>query len=164
MTKLEGKIVMTHGLPASGKSSWSNRLHEAHSDKVVILNRDTIREEKFGKEYHESAPVRESELEVTKEVDRRLRKGVKEGKVVVLDNTNLNNKTVMGYRSDAEKLGTSTEHIYFPTDIDECKRRNLARERQVPEGAYDSMIKRGFNNKGEVKRIKKNSRGETIFS
>lgn len=163
-SSLEGKIVMTHGLPASGKSSWSNRLHEAHSDKVVILNRDTIREEKFGKEYHESAPVRESELEVTKEVDRRLRKGVKEGKVVVLDNTNLNNKTVMGYRSDAEKLGTSTEHIYFPTDIDECKRRNLARERQVPEGAYDSMIKRGFNSKGEVKRIKKNSRGEMIFS
>lgn len=155
---------MTHGLPASGKSSWSNRLHEAHSDKVVILNRDTIREEKFGKEYHESETVHESELEVNEEISKRLKKGVKEGKVVVLDGTNLNNKTVLGYRSKAQELGTSTEHIYFTTDVDECKRRNLARERQVPERTYNSMIKHGLTNKGEVKRVKKNSRGETIFS
>lgn len=163
MDEVRGKIVLTHGLPASGKTSWAKDMVQAHPNDIVRVNRDDIRAELYGDYLVNGGPVDiKKEKKVTEVSISRVKENIANNKTVIMDNTNLNRRDVVGNRKLAQELGTTTAHVYFPTNVEECKRRNSQRDRVVPEIAYEKMIGSGFKN-GKLKKAYTNSRGEFTF-
>jgi len=79
------KLIILQGPPCSGKSTWAAEYKRQEDQDVVIVNRDDIRFELGNGKY-----TMKREDEVTEIEYKRVIEGLKEGKTVVLDATNLN--------------------------------------------------------------------------
>ena len=88
METIEGgrvqKVTILQGLPASGKSTWARKQVLKNPTKVVIVNRDSIREG-LGKYW-----VPERENLVTKIEHAYILNGIELGYDVIIDATNFN--------------------------------------------------------------------------
>ena len=81
------KLFIYQGPPCAGKSTAASEYKATVDSDVVIANRDTIRYELGNGKY-----VQDKEDEVTRIEVERVENGMKEGKTVILDDTNLNPK------------------------------------------------------------------------
>lgn len=79
------KLIILQGPPCSGKSTWAAEYKRQEDPEVVIVNRDDIRFELGNGKY-----TMKREDEVTEIEYNRVIEGLKEGKTVILDATNLN--------------------------------------------------------------------------
>lgn len=79
------KLIILQGPPCSGKSTWANVYKQQEDPEVVIVNRDDIRFELGNGKY-----TMKREDEVTEIEYNRVIEGLKRGKTVILDATNLN--------------------------------------------------------------------------
>ena len=79
------KLIILQGPPCSGKSTWAAEYKRQEDPDVVIVNRDDIRFELGNGKY-----TMKREDEVTEIEYNRVIEGLKEGKTVILDATNLN--------------------------------------------------------------------------
>lgn len=79
------KLIILQGPPCSGKSTWANVYKQQEDPEVVIVNRDDIRFELGNGKY-----TMKREDEVTEIEYNRVIEGLKGGKTVILDATNLN--------------------------------------------------------------------------
>lgn len=79
------KLIILQGPPCSGKSTWAAEYKRQEDPEVVIVNRDDIRFELGNGKY-----TMKREDEVTEIEYNRVFEGLKEGKTVILDATNLN--------------------------------------------------------------------------
>lgn len=166
-SSLQGKVVFTHGLPGSGKSTWAKKLEAAHPDKVIRLSRDDIRKEILGDEKNYDSNYNEKVMEISDDVEDILHTRLKEhskdkNNIIILDNVNLGSKTIGQLSSIANQTKRGLGHVYFPTHLDECKRRNNLREgiAVAPESSYETSLKSGFVN-GRMKRAMVNKKGVT---
>lgn len=143
------ELILTRGVPGSGKSTWA--LEQAIRDSnIVRVNRDDIREEpelraRFakqlnGKPYYARSPFAEYEEQVTLLQHNRIRENLRTGKKVICDDTNLNNRFVKQLRKIGEQEGAKVSHRDFPIPLEEAKRRNRLRDRVVP----DHVIERAY--------------------
>lgn len=133
------------GLPASGKSTWAEKISQLTGAEIV--SSDQIRKELYGSEEIQGNPK-----EVFREFGRRIREAIDNGKSVIADSTGINVQeraaTLCAGRNADRKIC-----FYINTPVEECKRRNAERERHVPEFVYDRMLgkleppmqKEGFN-------------------
>jgi len=108
--------------------------------KPVRVNRDDTRFTLFGKYSGLSHP---QEQEVTKIQQGQAELFLSAGVDVIIDDTNLNAKTVKGWQKIAQKHGARFQNVDFPLEASECKKRVTRRwylgGRNVPAEVIDKM-------------------------
>jgi len=126
------KLGLTVGLPASGKSTW---LREQSLD---ALSSDRVRALLTGDETNQS--INRLVFGTLRRLcEARLRAGAAE---TWIDSTALAPWERRCWIRWAELHGCEIECVYFDVPLEECLRRNAARERVVPESAMQVMAAR----------------------
>lgn len=125
-------IILTRGIPASGKSTWAKEWVAEDPANRVRLNRDDLRA-MIGVEGFDYS----TEQLVTHLQQEGARKALKAGKSVVIDDTNLRAK----YVREWFKIG-SVEFRDFPIDLEEAIDRDETRENRVGEQVIRSFHQR----------------------
>ena len=129
-------LILTIGIPGSGKSTWVKEYQKKHSNGVFVISTDEIRKELTGIEQcidptqnsriHEEARNRAKAI-----IDDRKNLSKKYGTwpVIIIDSTNVDVEEWIAYK----KLGA---HIMmakiFDVTPDEAMKRMENRERKVP--------------------------------
>lgn len=155
---MNAKLTITHGLPGCGKSTWAEREIAriiANGGKAFRVNRDDLREELFGAEYHKNKPDNKKEQQVTALQYKRIRAGLSEGAHVFSDDTHLNPRFIPNMVKLAQEYGAEIEQKHFSIDVETCKLRNRIRGeaggRFVPEHVIDAMAENAYGKDGRIK-------------
>ncbi len=113
------KLYTMVGIPGSGKSTIANQI-----PNTVVISSDAIRKELYGAE-----EIQGNGKQVFDLVYKRIGEELAKGNDVVFDATNLTPWARNAvFRFTAEHIA-----IFANTSLDDCLKRNAARERKVPE-------------------------------
>ena len=114
-------MLITRGLPASGKTTFARKLQPG----VVRVNRDELRRMLHGRRLDTERAENQVTLVQRTMVEALLRKGAS----VIVDDTNLRAETVRRWAALAAKYRASFE-VYDFTDVplEECLRRDAERD------------------------------------
>lgn len=138
-TKL--KVIITRGLPASGKSTWA-REFVAENPQFVIIEKDAIRKDgrlfKDGVYNHK----RGDEGIVIKERDRLIRHALQSGKSVIASDTNLVQKHVSQISNIARQNDAEIEIISF---LDVPLKELIERDQKREDSVGEQVIRRMFH-------------------
>jgi len=154
---MSGKVVITHGLPGSGKTTQALKMLEDDPQNIVRANRDDLRTilAPEGEKYHKGSPRKDVENNVSHVQQEIIKKSLREGKTVIVDDTNLNPRRVKPLVDLARKYNAEIEQVHVDVPVDECKRRNKARGdaggRRVPDEVIDSMAQNAYDKEGHLK-------------
>jgi predicted kinase len=129
------ELVLTRGIPASGKSTWAKTWVLAGKNRVRI-NRDDIRMQLFNKEFGVD------ELAVTAVEDAMVAAALKAGNSVVVDDCNIQRKYINRLAAIGHRYGAHVRVVQFDIRLDEALSRNAKRDRVVPENVIRDMFKR----------------------
>lgn len=136
-------VKIIRGIPGSGKSTLAFEWMRKDPLNRARVNRDAIRYENFG------AYTLPPELEnvVTKIQLETFTKLLSLGKSVVVDDTNLREKSIKPFLEIAARFNIPVTHQDVDVDIKVALERNAKRERKVPEEVirkmYTNFLKRG---------------------
>lgn len=138
------KIILLVGIPGSGKTTLAERLT---NKGFVCLNADSIREELWGNAIDQRDPQK-----VFAKFFKQLEDILKQGKDIVIDNTNLNFKHRKQIIDRADRAGYTDVQLWLlDTPLDLCLERNKSRERIVKEDVIANMYME-FNRSGRPKK------------
>ena len=137
-------VIVPRGLPASGKSTWvldQNRLEFGTS---VRINNDDLSTMLFGSPWPGEVQRRGALLAQSREA--LLRTYLSEDSLpqfIYVDNTNLVTKTVRGLERIAHEHGANfvVRDDFLAVDVEECIRRDAARDRTVGEKVIRDMAR-----------------------
>lgn len=143
---MKAKVVIMHGLPGSGKSTFAREFAASASRPTVVLSRDAIRFELFGVEYKKNKGV---EQVITELFDEELERLIAKRMQVVLDGCNLEVHLLRNLMEKLVELGVDDiEQRHFDVPVEVCKQRVRARAEQgghdVPDAVIDRMAKRAY--------------------
>lgn len=134
-----GRLYFTVGLPASGKSSYFEKIKEWHPDAVHISS-DNIREEVFG-----DVNRQDKNTEVFKIMEERTYETLAANGVCFYDATNLSAKRRIAFlknmKARLKDKDISYECVLFVPTIKECIERDLNRNRTVGADVIMKMVK-----------------------
>lgn len=131
---MKQRVIILKGLPASGKTTWAKNFCKDDED-FVRVNRDDLRH-MCGTYW---VPKREG---LITDMERfAVESALKRGYNVIVDATNLNPKYSGWIGKIAEEYDAVTEEMFFNTPVEECIRRDEARENPVGK----AVIMRMFN-------------------
>lgn len=135
------KIVMTRGIPASGKSTKSIEWVTQNSGKVKRLNKDLLRLMLDGNKYSKS-----NENFLLRLRDKATEMCLVKGVSVIIDDTNLDGRHWKSMCNIASRVeGVLVEEVYFECDYNTAIIRNANRRDSVPESVitlmYNNFIK-----------------------
>ncbi len=134
------KILILRGLPASGKSTFAKQLVKGNPGLYKRINRDDLRE--MFDTYHFS---RDNEKFVKRVRDVLIREALRDGKHVIVDDTNLSMKNVNRITQLAEehrkKTGEPIEVSVkeFEVSLAEALERDAKREKRVGDRVIRKM-------------------------
>ncbi len=126
------KIIILRGLPASGKSTYAKQLVIDNPNMYKRINRDAMREMLDG--YHFS---RSNEKFVKRLRDWLITESLRDGKHVIIDDTNLSEKNIRRIEQLAQEYRKETGHEVqveikeFDVPLVELLERDAKREKQV---------------------------------
>lgn len=123
------RLIVLAGLPGSGKSTWvaDNRLTALSSDHLRELLLD-------------DATAQSANAEVFRYLRSLVRSRLRLGReTTVVDATNLTRAERRVWIRIGKEFTAEVEAVWFDISLEECKRRNLARSRVVPEVAMDRL-------------------------
>jgi len=121
------KVRVLVGIPASGKSTYARQFIKNKSDKWIIVNRDNIRN-MLGEYW---IPTREKL--VTDIEDDMIQEGLRHGYNIIVDATNINQKTVKRIENNIEVIKGLTgyqieiEYLSFPISLKKAIIRDFFR-------------------------------------
>lgn len=143
------KIILTQGLPASGKSTWA-REYQKKNPNTVLVNKDELRAM-----LHQGIHSKGREAMVLNIRDSIIMKALAERQDVIVHDTNLHYKHIDQIRKIAEMLpwkGTCEVIIQDFTDIplEECIRRDQNRPNYVGEKVIRTMYNQYLKPKTEA--------------
>lgn len=148
-------LTIYHGIPGSGKSTLAAARKltlEAAGHRVEIVNRDTLRTEVAGEEYHSGTPNGAVEKRVTALQEERIRAALASGAQVISDDTNLKPAVVNFLRSLATEAGVPVQHFFVDVPVKVALQRNRARGkaggREVPFFVINGMAKSAYKEDG----------------
>ena len=132
------KLIITRGLPASGKSTWAKQWVLEDPEHRIRINQDDIRL-MLGKYW---VPSREKLVQHIQE--EALIEALLRGYDIVIDNTNLNEKVLDNYRVLVTAYGDHAIEYkdFFDTPLSVCIKRDKNRDLQVTE----KVIRSFYNN------------------
>lgn len=135
------KLLITRGLPASGKSTYARSWVAEDPNHRVRVEKDTIRKNQNlfeGGVYNHS---RGDEAIVIKERDRLIQEALSRGKSVVSSDTNLSPKHISRMSSIARKFNADVEIVDFlDVPLEELINRDKNRAGSVGEQAIRRMF------------------------
>ena len=122
------------GLPGSGKSHHAKLLSDVH--QAVIHSSDDLREELFG-------DVNECNKndKLFRELHKRIKKDLSEGKSVIYDATNISYKKRRAFLQEINRYNCFKQCFLVATPYEECLEYNKKRDRKVPEHVIKKMYK-----------------------
>lgn len=146
-----GTLLILRGLPASGKTTYARALVDAAAAGTMArLNRDDIRAMTLPAGYRQPQAVAEALVSTMQHdpIPHLLRAGVD----VVIDDTNLRARHVRNLAQLAAQAGAPWECVdrFLQVDVDECVRRDAARDRPVGEDVIRGMHARFLNGRTEL--------------
>lgn len=140
-TGIKPALIITRGVPGSGKTTWA-REWVGHVPEVrARVNRDDLRDNLYGR----PAPLPYAQEEAVSAAQREAVRGLLlAGRDVVVDDTHIRAKYVKAWAELAAECGASfTVADWFSrVDVDLCIQRDLARERTVGEKVIRDMAAR----------------------
>lgn len=135
----EQKIVLTRGIPASGKSTLARKWVEENPDWRVRINRDDTRMMTVGK-YWGLTRHQEETMTLLQLAQARAAVG---GKLsVIIDDTNLRASTVKEWLKLGDELNVPVERLDVWVDVDVAVARDAARDRVVGEEVIRDFYRR----------------------
>ncbi len=144
------KIVITKGLPASGKTTWAKKLvRETHGQYKRVCKKD------LGEMLDVGFRSKVNEDFVSKVRDKIIVEALRSGKDVICDDTHLRSASEYQIRDLAaffeDSTGTTVEVSvkYFDTPVEECIKRDLKREHSVGSRVIKSLHHK-YINRGRV--------------
>ena len=144
-------MILTRGVPASGKSTWAKEWVAEDPENRVRVNRDNLR---WTLGIKEGVGTPEQEQEVTYWQNAMIERGLSQGKDVVVDNTNLRAKFVKELIKLGLKFGAEIEHKDFVVDLPTARGRDQYRasygERYVGPEVIDMFFKKFVGKNGEL--------------
>jgi len=140
------RIILTKGLPGSGKSTWA--LDQVHSGqgRVARVNKDALRDMLDGGRF-----TRSNEKGILETRDDLIRSYLCRDRIdtVIVDDTNLDPKHETRMREIAEQLNHGGFEIvveindsFLTVGLEECRRRDLKRANSVGPRVIDDMYYR----------------------
>ena len=136
------ELLITRGLPRSGKSTMARQWVAEDPARRLRVNRDDLRMNLFGKEVLDGG----QEKTVTAVQHAAVKAALQAHKSVVVDDTNLRLSHARAYADMALTLGVRFRVQDFTTDVETCVARDKAGaergERSVPEEVIRGMAKR----------------------
>lgn len=123
------KVIICQGIQGSGKSTWALDYVTKEPTKRVRVNRDSIRK-MLGKYW-----VPEREELCTEIEDKIIAYAIVRGFEVVIDDTNLNPKTLEHIKELVLNVDSKADIIYklFNTPLMDCIKRVDTRNSRLPE-------------------------------
>lgn len=127
------EFIMLVGLPASGKSTYAEKLKEK---EYHIHSSDSIREELTG-----DANTQDKNIDVFATLHKRIKDDLGNGISCIYDATNMSMKRRKAVLDEIKKYGCRKKCVLFVIPVEVCKERNNTRERKVPDNVFDKMLK-----------------------
>lgn len=124
------ELIMTIGLPASGKTEWAN-----DRDGFVVLSSDDIRAE-FG-----DVNDQKNNAKVFQVLHDRIKRHLLNGQSCVFDATNLNCKRRRAFLKEISDIDCEKIAAVFITPLEVLRERNESRERKVPANVFSRMLR-----------------------
>jgi len=144
------KLILTRGIPASGKSTWAKAWVAEDPENRLRVNRDNLR---WTLGIKTGIGTREQEEEVTYWQRQMVQRGFEQNKDVVLDDTNLRAKYAKDWMLLARAYGVEVVFEDFPITLEEAIFRDAVRggkgERSVGEEVIRDKFHR-FTPKGKL--------------
>ena len=127
-------LIMLIGLPASGKTSYAQKMKKRYGEELEIISSDAIRKELFGSEEEQKYNDK-----VFNEVFHRTKKSILKNKITIIDATNLSRKRRIAFLKQFNNCEKRATVFAIPFEV--CCERNNSRERIVPQYAMDRMYR-----------------------
>ena len=134
------KVILTKGLPGSGKSTWAKKLISENPNTYKRVNKDDLRAM-----LDNSIWSKDSEKFIIKVRDMLIISALQEGKHVIVDDTNLHPKHEQQIRDLVKNIGVKDikveiqDFTHVPLEI--CLQRDLKRSSPVGEKVIKGMYK-----------------------
>ncbi|MGL5035385.1 MAG: AAA family ATPase [Microcystaceae cyanobacterium] len=130
------KVIICKGLPGSGKSTWAKKLIDDHPGQYKRVNKDDLRamldNGKFSRSNEDFV------LEVRNQI---LLMALKEGKHIIIDDTNLHPKHETKIRELVKGIATVSIQDFTNISVETCIKRDLTRFASVGEKVIRDMYK-----------------------
>lgn len=129
------KVLMLKGLPASGKSTYAKELVSKNHNWARV-NKDDLRAMMNNGEFSYKL-----EKQIVKTERELVDIALKNGKSVVIDDTNFNLDHELFFRGSARQYGAEFNVKFFDTPLEECIKRDIKR----PNGVGETVIRKMYN-------------------
>ncbi len=127
-------MIMMVGLVGSGKSYMAQELAKEYD--ATIFSSDGLRVELFG-----DVNDQKHNQELFTELHQRIKNCLKENRSAIYDATNINYKKRMAFLSELKNIPCKKICVLMATPYKECLKRNVERERKVPQHVIDRMYR-----------------------
>lgn len=141
-------LVITRGLPASGKTTWARAWVAEDPAQRARINRDDFRAMLYATPDY-SWPQEQAVTEASRNAVRALLAG---GRDVVADDMNLRSKYVREWARFAAANGADLEVVGFPISFEDSVARDAARPHPVGEAAIRRMVEK-YTRNGQLQPI-----------
>lgn len=132
------RLIMCQGLPGSGKSTWATD-QARRNPGTVVVTKDDIRQDLEAQGWQWS---RENEADVIETRDVLITSAFKVGAHTVISaDTNFGRKHKEALANLATSCGAAFEVQRFVVPVDECVRRDAAREKSVGVSVIHGMVR-----------------------
>ena len=145
------KLILTRGAPASGKTTWAKKYLDKHRG-VYRVNRDDLRRIRHPSDNWPGYKFsKANEKDVSDHQESMIKTFSKGSFDVIVDDTNLNDKTLKRLTTLGNSLGFEVEVVdFFDVPLHKLIERNLKREWSVPEDVIHRMFRKQLEIQGRI--------------
>ena len=134
---MKGMLVVTVGLPSSGKTSWVDDFIGENQGKAIdVISSDKIREEVFN-----DIEDQNHNSEVFDLMKRRTKESLSQGHVVIYEATNISSKRRRALLKELNKYYDKAICLFKYKRLTACQIDNEKRDREVPSNVIDRMYR-----------------------
>ncbi len=128
------KVIITKGLPGSGKSTWAKKLIDKNPNQYKRINKDDLRAM-----LDNSKHSKDAEKFVLKIRNQIMLTALEEGKHVIIDDTNLHPKHEKDIRELTKGIAEVIIQDFTDVELETCIKRDLNRLNSVGEKVIREM-------------------------
>ena len=134
---MKGILVVTVGLPSSGKTSWVDDFIGENQGKAIdVISSDKIREEVFN-----DIEDQNHNSEVFDLMKRRTKESLSQGHIAIYEATNISSKRRRALLKELNKYYDKAICLFKYKRLTACQIDNEKRDREVPSNVIDRMYR-----------------------
>ena len=134
---MKGMLVVTVGLPSSGKTSWvDDFIGENQGQAIDVISSDRIREEIFN-----DIEDQNHNGEVFDLMKRRTKESLSQGHIAIYEATNISSKRRRALLKELNKYYDKAICLFKYKRLTACQIDNEKRDREVPSNVIDRMYR-----------------------